>query len=164
MTSEPLPEPVTQPVTELATADAGSARSIDYAGLVTVLVTPLLETPEALRLDCERSPSRPRVWLRLALDPADRPRVLGRQGRTIQAIRTLVATAAKTVGEMATIEVFGEREAMAGDRSGHGGHDRGDRRERPDQRPDQRHDRRSSPSAGDRHERPERPRREPRPT
>lgn len=86
---------------------------IDYEGLLRLLLEPLLEVPASLRVDCERAANRPRLWLRLAVHDSDRGRVLGRSGRTIQALRTFVATVAKATGETATIEMFGEREAIA---------------------------------------------------
>lgn len=98
-----------EPVVVAVNRDSG----IDYEGLLRLLLEPLLEVPASLRVDCERAANRPRLWLRLAVHDSDRGRVLGRSGRTIQALRTFVATVSKAAGETATIEMFGEREAMA---------------------------------------------------
>lgn len=79
----------------------------DYVGLVSFLVKPFLESPESLRVDCEVSTGKPRVWIRLAFDASDKGRVFGRGGRNIQAIRTLLTTAAQAVGQVAYLDVYG---------------------------------------------------------
>ena len=50
----------------------------DYAGLVKFLVQPFLESKHSLKVDCEISASRPRVWIRLAFEGEDKGRVFGR--------------------------------------------------------------------------------------
>lgn len=87
----------------------------DYAGLVKFLVEPFLESPAALRVDCEVSPNRARVWVRLAFDASDKGRVFGRGGRNIQAIRAVLEAAAQTVGYTAHLDIYG------GQDSGHEG-------------------------------------------
>ena len=79
----------------------------DYVGLVRFLVEPFLESPEALRVDCEISPSKPRVWVRLAFETADKGRVYGRGGRNIQAIRTVLTAIAQTAGQSLYLDVYG---------------------------------------------------------
>ncbi|MBW4582708.1 MAG: KH domain-containing protein [Tildeniella nuda ZEHNDER 1965/U140] len=79
----------------------------DYAGLVKFLVEPFLELPESLRVDCEVSPSRGKVWVRVAFEGVDKGRVFGRGGRNIQAIRAVLEAAARTVGYSAYLDVFG---------------------------------------------------------
>jgi len=111
--------------------------SIDYEGLVQYLIEPLLEVPDALRIDCEHTGNN--VWLRVAFDPADRGRVFGRSGKTIQSIRTLLDLAAHNEGRAAFLDVYGGYSLGdgSGDEGGRGRSDRGDRggdRRRP--RPD----------------------------
>lgn len=79
----------------------------DYAGLVKFLVEPFLELPESLKVDCEISPSRSKVWVRVAFEGADKGRVFGRGGRNIQAIRSVLEAAARAVGYTAYLDVFG---------------------------------------------------------
>ena len=79
----------------------------DYVELIRFLIQPFLESPESLKVDCERSASRPKVWIRLAFDGSDKGRVFGRGGRNIQAIRTVIEAAAQLAGQVAHLEIFG---------------------------------------------------------
>jgi predicted RNA-binding protein YlqC (UPF0109 family) len=84
-----------------------TAHNPDYAKLVRFLVQPFLESPDALRLDCEISPRTSRVLIRLAFEGEDKGRVFGRGGRNIQAIRTVIQAVAQLAGHTAHLEVFG---------------------------------------------------------
>jgi uncharacterized protein len=84
----------------------------NYIELVRFLVTPFLEFPESLVVDCETYGQRHKVLVRLAFAASDKGRVFGRGGRTLQAIRTVLEASAKLVGKEAYLEVFGEREAL----------------------------------------------------
>jgi predicted RNA-binding protein YlqC (UPF0109 family) len=79
----------------------------DYAGLVRFLVKPFLETPESLRVDCEVSHTKAKVWIRLAFEGSDKGRVFGRGGRNIQAIRSVLEGVARSVGYAAYLDIFG---------------------------------------------------------
>lgn len=79
----------------------------DYAKLVKFLVEPFLEMPESLRVDCEVSPSRGKVWVRVAFEGVDKGRVFGRGGRNIQAIRSVLEASARAAGYSAYLDVFG---------------------------------------------------------
>lgn len=83
--------------------------SLDYVGLVLFLIKPFLESPESLRVDCEISSTRTRIWIRLAFESADKGRVFGRGGRNIQAIRTVLEAAACSVGQTAYLDVYGSQ-------------------------------------------------------
>ncbi len=78
----------------------------DYNSLISFLLKPLLAHPDALRVDFESNSKSDRVWIRVAFDPEDRGRVFGKGGRTIQAVRTVVMTAAQEVGHSVRFEVF----------------------------------------------------------
>ena len=78
----------------------------DYNALISFLLKPLLTYPEALRVDFESNSKSDRVWIRVAFNPEDRGRVFGKGGRTIQAVRTVVMTAAQEFGHSARFEVF----------------------------------------------------------
>ena len=84
----------------------------DYVGLVRFLVQPFLETPDSLKVDCEIS-SRSRVWVRLAFEDVDKGRVLGRGGRNIQAIRSVLEGVAKAAGHTALLDVYGTQKEEA---------------------------------------------------
>lgn len=79
----------------------------DYAGLIRFLVQPFLESPDALKIDCEVLANRSRVWVRLAFEGTDKGRVFGRGGRNLQAIRTVVEGVAKSAGQMVTLDIYG---------------------------------------------------------
>lgn len=106
----------------------------DYSALVRLLVEPLLDQPEVLKVDCETHPQKARVWVRVAIEGADKGKVFGRGGRTIQAIRTVLTVAGQAVGQTVHLEVFGEREHRESHREGrdHGRSEHG----RSDSRPD----------------------------
>ena len=78
----------------------------DYNALISFLLKPLLTNPDALRVDFESNNNSDRVWIRVAFDPEDRGRVFGKGGRIIQAVRTVVITAAEEAGHNARFEVF----------------------------------------------------------
>ena len=79
----------------------------NYAGLVQFLIEPFLESPESLKIDCEILPSKPRVWIRLAIDGEDKGRVFGRGGRNIQAIRTVLEASARFNGQTLYLDIYG---------------------------------------------------------
>jgi len=114
------------------TPPAASA-SPDYAGLVEFLLQPLLDSPEALRVDCERY-GKQRVLVRVAFEQSDKGRAFGRGGRNIQAIRTVVQAAARAAGQSAHLEVYGQQ---ASDAPAEGGR-RGARDRRRPSRPERR--------------------------
>ncbi|MGB5959267.1 MAG: KH domain-containing protein [Coleofasciculaceae cyanobacterium] len=80
--------------------------SPDYIGLVRFLVAPFLESPDSLSVDCEKSASKGRVWIRLAFEGADKGRVFGRGGRNIQAIRMVIQTVALAAGHSAHLDIY----------------------------------------------------------
>ncbi|MBW4474547.1 MAG: KH domain-containing protein [Stenomitos rutilans HA7619-LM2] len=114
-----MPETNTKPY-------ASQATEPDYAGLVRFLVEPFLEQPESLKVDCEISPNRGKVWVRVAFEGIDKGRVFGRGGRNIQAIRSVLEAAAQLAGYSAYLDVFGSSA------QGHDGdHDREDVIDKP---------------------------------
>ncbi|WP_231636632.1 MULTISPECIES: KH domain-containing protein [Planktothricoides] len=109
----------------------------DYVGLVRFLLEPLLESAESLRVDCEKSASKPKVWIRMSFEDPEKGRVFGRGGRNIQAIRTVLAAAAETVGESIYLDIYG---------SGSGDRDRDHSSDRSfEHSSDERSERRKSP-------------------
>ncbi len=81
----------------------------DYDGLVRFLVEPLLESPELLSFDCESVLSTKRVWIRLAFEENDKGRIYGRGGRNIQAVKTVLETAANIAGDTLYLEIYDEQ-------------------------------------------------------
>lgn len=107
-----MPEPV---------ANSSKTVAPDYRGLVKFLVEPFLELPESLRIDCEVSHSKAKVWVRLAFEGSDKGRVFGRGGRNIQAIRMILEAAAKAAGYSAHLDVYGSQPSRNGDEGAEGG-------------------------------------------
>ncbi len=106
----------------------------DFETLVRFLVNPFLESPEALKLDCETFPQRSRVWIRMAFEGADKGRVFGRGGRNIQAIRTVLTAIAQMSGYSVHLDVFGSATGTGGN-EGEEESDRPPRRPPPNRRP-----------------------------
>jgi hypothetical protein len=79
----------------------------DLVPLVRFLLEPFLESHESLKVDCEVSASRSKVWVRVAFDGEDKGRVFGRGGRNIQAVRTVLEAVAQLSGYSAYLDVFG---------------------------------------------------------
>ncbi len=79
----------------------------DYETLAHLLIEPLLSRGP-LQTDVETTCGGRKVWLRLAFDPKDRGRVLGRGGRTLQAIRQVMTAAAQLAGQSLYIDIYGE--------------------------------------------------------
>jgi predicted RNA-binding protein YlqC (UPF0109 family) len=90
-----------------ADAPQPGAGTPDYAGLLRFLLEPLLDSPDSLRLDCELTKGGQQAWIRLALKGSDRGRALGRGGRNVQAIETLLHAAAAAAGKTIRLEVYG---------------------------------------------------------
>lgn len=80
--------------------------SPDYPGLVEFLISPFLEAPDSLSVDCEQANQSQRIWIRLAFESADKGRVYGRGGRNLQAIRTVLETAAKAAGQSLYLDIY----------------------------------------------------------
>lgn len=93
----------------MAIAGATPSRSNppDYVGLVSFLVKPFLDSPDAFRIDCETASGHSKVWIRMAFGDTDKGKVFGRGGRNIQAIRTVLEAAAKAAGQAAYLDVYG---------------------------------------------------------
>ncbi|MFN7715000.1 MAG: KH domain-containing protein [Pseudanabaenaceae cyanobacterium] len=78
----------------------------NYNALLETIFQPLLSQPEAFRFDVERNSQGDRYWVRISFADADRGRVYGKSGRTIQAIRAVFATAAQVSGQQFYLDVY----------------------------------------------------------
>ena len=47
-----------------------------------------------------------KIWIRLAINEVDKSRVYGKGGRNIKAIRTILITAASTVGQSLYLDIY----------------------------------------------------------
>jgi predicted RNA-binding protein YlqC (UPF0109 family) len=73
--------------------------------LVRYLVTSLVDNPDDVKVDVEHEGET--VTYTITLNPEDIGKVIGRQGRVIKAIRTLVRAAASVDGGHAEVEIMG---------------------------------------------------------
>ncbi|MCA3749142.1 MAG: KH domain-containing protein [Rubrobacter sp.] len=71
--------------------------------MLRVLVRPLVERPEEIEISSREEGSRVRLSLRVADE--DVGRIIGRQGRTINAIRKVVKAASVRMGKRVDVEV-----------------------------------------------------------
>jgi uncharacterized protein len=93
-----------------------TAPSPDFVELARFLLGPLVDGADQLHLDCEVLAGGKKLCLRAAIDGSDRGRVLGRGGRNIQAIRTVLQAAALP-GQTVHLEIFGVEPEAIGDRT-----------------------------------------------
>ncbi|MEA5462947.1 KH domain-containing protein [Leptothoe sp. PORK10 BA2] len=89
----------------------------DFEALVRFLVTPFLESPDALKLNVEPLADGQRLWVRVAFDGDDKGRVFGRGGRNIQAIRQVLKATGTLHGCSVNLDVYGESSQGSGDGS-----------------------------------------------
>jgi predicted RNA-binding protein YlqC (UPF0109 family) len=90
-------------MSDVETTDAADAPSADTAASVLgLLVTSLVDDPEAVRIDPIQQ--RGRVRLEVRVGPDDMGRVIGKRGRVANAIRTVVRAAAVRDGVDVDVE------------------------------------------------------------
>ena len=85
----------------------------DYLSLTRMLLEPLLEESSTMSVDCETTCGGKRVLLRVSFSQADKGRVFGRGGRTIQAIRQVLSATGELAQQRVQLDV-GQR--SSGDR------------------------------------------------
>ncbi|AHY46678.1 putative RNA-binding protein (contains KH domain) [Rubrobacter radiotolerans] len=71
--------------------------------LVGLLTRSLVDDPEAVSVSSEENGSRVDIEVRVAKD--DMGRIIGRQGRTVRAIRTVAKAASVRLGKRVSVEV-----------------------------------------------------------
>jgi len=75
--------------------------------VVEVLARALADKPDEVRVT--ESPQRSTTLVELFVAPADVGKMIGKQGRTAAALRTLAATAGEKEGKTVTLEIRDER-------------------------------------------------------
>jgi predicted RNA-binding protein YlqC (UPF0109 family) len=75
--------------------------------VVELLARALADRPDDVRVT--ESQHRHKTLIELFVAPADLGKVIGRQGRTVAALRTLAATAGEREGKDVTLEIREER-------------------------------------------------------
>jgi hypothetical protein len=86
-------------MTDQAAGDAASP----LRDVVEVIVRALVDQPEAVRVT--ESVRRGMTVLELTTAPGDMGKIIGRQGRTAAALRTLVAATAEKHGQRAQLDI-----------------------------------------------------------
>jgi uncharacterized protein len=76
---------------------------VDLKGLVEVVAKALADEPNAVRVG--QSERRGMTVIELQVAPGDLGRVIGRNGRTAAAVRTLLSVAAEGEGKRATLDI-----------------------------------------------------------
>lgn len=76
---------------------------VDLKGLVEVVARALADEPNAVRVG--QSERRGMTVIELQVAPGDLGRVIGRNGRTAAAVRTLLSAAAEGEGKRATLDI-----------------------------------------------------------
>ena len=83
--------------------EPGSNPAIGVRAVVEVLAKALADRPEAVRVT--ESQHKQITLIELFVSPQDIPKVIGRQGRTAAALRTLAATAGERESKQVTLEI-----------------------------------------------------------
>lgn len=81
------------------------ARETDTDGLLEYLVTSLVDDPEGVRID--KNDDGDGVSYEIDVSPDDVGKVIGRQGRIIKAIRTVMRAAGSVDGRQVDVDVIG---------------------------------------------------------
>ena len=84
-------------------APDGSAPASRLRTVVEVVVRKLVEQPDAVRV--RESTRRGMTVVELTTAPGDMGKIIGRQGRTAAALRTLVSVAAERLGTRAQLDI-----------------------------------------------------------
>jgi len=90
---------------------------MDFAAFLTDVLAPVMDHPEALKVDVKAEGRK--VEVVIFADPKDRGRIIGKNGRMISSLRTLVKAAGEKAGlNTVNLELYDEDEQPAGHRRG----------------------------------------------
>lgn len=81
-----------------------AAQSVDIAGLVESVVTPLVEYKDELEISSSENDET--ILVEIRVNEEDAGKVIGRQGRVIKAIRTVARAAGSRVGSNVDVELI----------------------------------------------------------
>jgi predicted RNA-binding protein YlqC (UPF0109 family) len=83
--------------------ESGGNAATGVRAVVEVLARALADRPDAVRVT--ESQHKHMTLIELFVSPQDVPKLVGRQGRTAAALRTLAATAGEREGKQVTLEI-----------------------------------------------------------
>ena len=87
----------------MAAAEPGSGAASPLRAVVDVVARALVDQPDAVR--ATESARRGMTMVELTTAPGDMGKIIGRQGRTAAALRTLVAVTAEKHGTRAQLDI-----------------------------------------------------------
>ena len=82
------------------------SEQVDFTGLVRSLVEPIIENPDDLQIAESLNEETGATLVEIRVHDDDAGKVIGRQGRVIKAIRTLVRAAATRAGQHVDVELI----------------------------------------------------------
>jgi hypothetical protein len=105
--AQPVPdEPLDDDAEPLGDDDAGNIRDVigRAAAVLKFIVERIVDEPEKIAIGATEDDRGPVLLLRVADD--DRGKIIGRQGRIVHAIRTIVKAASVGTGEKVNVEIL----------------------------------------------------------
>ncbi len=84
-------------------SESGAGAASPLRAVVEVVVRALVDKPDAVQVT--ESQRRGTTFLELTTAPGDMGKVIGRQGRTVSALRTLVTLAGEKHGQRAQLDL-----------------------------------------------------------
>lgn len=78
----------------------------DFEAFLKDVLSPMLDHPEALRIEVQESGKKRDVLIHA--EQVDRGRIIGKSGRMISSLRTLVQAAGEKYGLQVNLEIFEE--------------------------------------------------------
>ena len=115
-----MSEPITNPEPATAGQEGAPASKADLKALLEQVAKLLVDKPDEVLVDLEHDRGEDVYWLEVA--PEDIGKVIGKQGRTVRSLRTLIEAAGSKQGRRATLEIVEEDEDDGPDGDGdHGG-------------------------------------------
>ena len=90
-------------VADEETNESNVDRAVYSASVLKYLATSMADEPEAVSVDIDDTPRG--VKLSLHVGPDDMGRIIGRRGRTAQAIRTIVSAAGARDGVVTIVDI-----------------------------------------------------------
>ncbi len=82
---------------------------VDYRAITFHLLSPLIEFPEQMSVDCETTASGRYALVRVAVAETDREKIIGKNGRTITMLRSILGMAAQNAGQGVDLNLYSDQ-------------------------------------------------------
>jgi len=109
--SDPITNP--EPAGAAPGQEAAAPAKADLKTLLEQVAKMLVDKPDEVIVDLEHDRGEDVYWLEVA--PEDIGKVIGKQGRTVRSLRTLIEAAGSKQGRRATLEIVEEDDAEGDD-------------------------------------------------